>query len=109
MFGTERHHIVFRSQGGLDFDMNYIYLSPEDHRGNYGPHLCKQRDLILKQQLELDLRQALPAESYTVDELIQLLGLDGKQAHKAFKHLQGIGGIQKEDAIFRLMGSRFYL
>ena len=25
----QRHHIVFRSQGGLDFKLNYKYLCPD--------------------------------------------------------------------------------
>ena len=29
----QRHHIVFRSQGGLDIPMNFKYLCPEHHTG----------------------------------------------------------------------------
>ena len=38
----QRHHIVFRSQGGLDFKLNYKYLCPEHHTGNESPQ--KERD-----------------------------------------------------------------
>lgn len=33
----QRHHIVFRSQGGLDIPVNYKYLCPEHHTGNESP------------------------------------------------------------------------
>ena len=46
---AERHHIVFKSQGGLDIDVNFIYLCPEHHRGPEGPHMCKKTDLMYKQ------------------------------------------------------------
>ena len=42
----ERHHIVYRSQGGLDFEMNYKYLDSNSHRGINGPHRNKETDLI---------------------------------------------------------------
>ena len=29
----QRHHIVFRSQGGLDIPINFKYLCPEHHTG----------------------------------------------------------------------------
>lgn len=29
----EKHNIVFKSQGGIDFELNYKYLYSEDHRG----------------------------------------------------------------------------
>lgn len=40
----EKHHIVFKSQGGLDFDLNYKYLDSNSHRGNLGPHKNKETE-----------------------------------------------------------------
>ena len=105
----EKHHIVFKSQGGLDFDLNYKYLGPEDHRGNYGPHLNRKIDLAYKAVMESKLRLVLHRNRYNIKELIDMLGLKEKQANKAFRKLLKADGIDTEDIIFRLMGNRFYL
>lgn len=106
----ERHHIIYKSQGGLDFELNYVYLTANEHRGENSPHKCKEIDLLYKQALEEELRELLVSESYFIDELIQLLGLDTKQAQKAFNKVEKTSeGVDKENIIFRLMGNRFYL
>lgn len=105
----EKHHIIFKSQGGLDFELNYKYLSSEDHRGNDGPHLNRETDLRYKRELEATLRMKLFDDYYTVEELIEILGLNSKQAHKAFRQVQKCKrGMKREDIIRRLMGGRLY-
>lgn len=84
----ERHHIIFKSQLGLDFPLNYKKLSSEDHRGNNGPHKNRKVDLLYKKELEDKLRTVLTNKHYTVDELIDKLELKPKQAHKAFKQIR---------------------
>ena len=42
----QRHHIVFRSQGGLDIPMNFKYLCPEHHTGKNNPHGSRGRSEI---------------------------------------------------------------
>ena len=106
----ERHHIIFRSQMGLDFPLNYKYLSAEDHRGNLGPHLNRKTDLRYKEELERNLRAILTDLHYFEVELIHLLGLDSKQADKAFRHIRITSkGMNTEEVIKRLLGGRFYL
>lgn len=106
----ERHHIIFKSAGGLDFPLNYKYLSANDHRGDNSPHMNRKVDLRYKKELEQNLRAVLKDKHYYEVELIQLLELDSKQADKAFRHLRITSkGINTEDIIFRLMGGRFYL
>lgn len=106
----EKHHIVFKRQGGLDFELNYKRLTPEMHRGDLGPHKNRKVDLLYKRELELNLRTILTDTHYFEGELIQILGLDKKQAHKAFRHIRFTNkGMKREDVIFRLMGNRFYL
>ena len=106
----EKHHIIFKSQGGLDFELNYKYLSSEDHRGNLGPHLNRKVDLHYKRELELKLRKLLRDEYYTIEELIDILGLKKKQAYKAFRIIKKTEyGMRTEDVIFRLLGGSFYL
>lgn len=106
----EKHHIIFKSQMGLDFELNYKYLTSEAHRGNNGPHMCRETDLKYKRELQKKLEEILTDEFYTIEELIDILNLDKRQAYKAFKKVSKHGkGMKKEDIIFRLMGNRFYL
>lgn len=108
---TERHHIIFKSQGGLDFELNYKHLTSEAHRGNNGPHRNRETDLRYKRDLQRKLESILTDEFYTIEELIDLLGLEKRQAYKAFKKLNyhPDRGIKRKDIIKRLMGGRFYL
>ena len=106
----EKHHIIFRSQGGLNFPLNYKYLTAEQHRGNNSPHMSREIDLQYKVELEQELRHTLTDTHYSIDELIQILELEKKQAYKGFKQVsKGSKGMEKEDVIFRLLGGRFYL
>ncbi len=105
----EKHHIVYKSQGGLDFELNYVYLISEEHRGNQGPHLNKKIDLSYKRIMQAKLENILTHKYYTIEELIEILGLKEKQAYKAFKKLNAARGIKRDDAIFRLMGNKVYL
>lgn len=104
----ERHHIIFVSQGGLDFELNYKYLSSTDHRGNSGPHKCKETDLMYKKELQEKLEQLLTKEYYNIKELIDLLGLKEVQANRAFRKLLKVNGIERETILRRLMGGRLY-
>lgn len=102
--------VIFKSQGGLDFELNYKYLTAEEHRGNLGPHLNKKVDLAYKIEMEAELRRILENEFYTIKELIDLLGLKERQAYKAFRKVKQYSvGMKREDVIFRLMGDSFYL
>ena len=106
----EKHHIIYKSQGGLDFDLNYKYLSDEEHRGNNSPHKNRSIDLQYKEQLEQDLRLVLPDLHYEEDEVIEILSLKVKQASKAFRHLARTNkGMCKEELIKRLLGGRYYI
>lgn len=84
----EKHHITFKSQGGLDFELNYKHLSSEDHRGNKGPHKNREKNLEYKRELQLKLEEILDKDYYTIDELIKILGLKERQAYKAFRKLE---------------------
>ena len=109
MNGLEKHHIVFKSQGGLDFAWNYMFLTPEQHRGNEGPHRNRERDLELKRSMQKNLKGILREKDYTLEGIIKTLGLKRKQAEKAFKRVTCRGGKYKtEDIIRRLMGGKLY-
>lgn len=104
----EKHHICFKSQGGLDFPLNYKYLTSTEHRGNNGPHKCKEVDLKYKLELQDKLEKLLTKDYYNIKELIDLLGLQEKQANKAFRKLLKVNGISREDCLRRLLGGRLY-
>lgn len=102
--------VIFKSQGGLDFELNYKRLTSEQHRGLKGPHRCRATDLKYKRELQRKLESILTDKFYTIEELIEILGLKDRQAYKAFKKVnQHEKGMKREDIIFRLMGNRFYL
>lgn len=104
----ERHHIVFRSQGGLDFRLNIKRLTPEQHRGKNGPHMNRETDLKYKRELQEKLYELLPDEYYTYQELRKIIGLK-KSQEKHFKAVPKKAGVmKKEDVIRRLMGGRLY-
>jgi len=104
----ERHHIVFVSQGGLDYELNYKYLTPLEHRGDLGPHKCKETDLMYKIELQERLEKLLDREYYNIRDLRVLLGLREKQANRAFRKLLKVNGIARDDVIYRLLGNRYY-
>jgi len=100
--------IIFKSQGGLDFELNYKYLTSEEHRGINGPHRNKQTDLRYKIELQEKLEKLLDREYYNIRDLRVLLGLREKQANRAFRKLLKVNGIARDDVIYRLMGNRYY-
>lgn len=109
MYGLERHHIVFRSQGGLDFPDNFTYLTPEQHKGNEGPHQNREKDLQLKRELQAKLKSKLPKKYYSMNELIEILNLkkgQAKQICKKFTYHKE--GYDKQEIIRRLMGGKLY-
>lgn len=106
---AERHHIVFKSQGGLDFELNFKYLCFEHHKGNKSPHCCREIDLKYKVELERKLKKLLDKEFYTEDEIRQLLGLKKKQADKIFRRFRIYPeGYSRDEILRRLMGGRLY-
>jgi biotin operon repressor len=109
MYGLEKHHIVFRSQGGLDFELNYKYLTPEQHKGNQGPHMNKKRDLEFKKELQANLNKILTQNYYSREEIKNILGMSNKDIDRAIKKLPvSEQGYDKESVIRRLMGGRIY-
>ena len=109
MRGYQKHHIVFKSQGGLDFDFNFAFLTPEQHTGQEGVHNNREMDLKLKKELQEKLILTFSEPSYSLNKIIELLGLKRKQAEKAFKRVACIGGeYRAEDIIRRLMGGKLY-
>ncbi|MDF2609071.1 MAG: hypothetical protein K0R92_545 [Lachnospiraceae bacterium] len=104
-----KHHIVFRSQGGLDFDLNMIELTLEQHEGNNGPHLNKLVDNVYKKNLQDKLFNLFWDEEYTIGEIAEKLGKSKRYFEKHFRKVPSIAGIYKStDIIKKLMGDKFY-
>ena len=82
---AERHHIVYKSQGGVDFPLNFKYLCPEHHRGEYGPHKNRKLDLKYKLEMQHKLEKLLYKKFYTLDELITLLQINKGMLKKLLK------------------------
>jgi hypothetical protein len=103
------HHIIHKSEGGMDISINYKFLCPEHHRGRFGPHKNKNVDLEYKLELQYKLRYIFSKEYYTLDEIICVLGLNkckGKKFVCGFKLYKE--GYKKEDITFKLLGSTEY-
>jgi 5-methylcytosine-specific restriction endonuclease McrA len=73
---ADKHHIVYRSQGGVDFPLNFKYLCSEHHRGKNGPHKSRKIDLEYKLELQNKLEKLLYKEFYTLDELVKLIQIN---------------------------------
>lgn len=105
----QRHHIVFRSQGGLDIPVNYKYLCPEHHTGNESPHRNKEIDTKYKRDEQMELFALFFEDTYTLKEIKELIGRDLKGLEKKFKKVPNIAGVYKrEDIVRALMGGRLY-
>jgi hypothetical protein len=105
----ERHHIVFKSQGGIDIQVNYVYLCSEHHRGIMGPHKNREFDLELKLCMQQQLECILTKEYYTMKELIKLIGINPYHAKLISKQMHRYKfGYKRKNIIKRLMGNRLY-
>ena len=105
-----KHHIVFRSQGGLDFSLNFKYLSYEDHEGPNGPHRSRITDLKYKTELQTELISMFEANTeYTEKQIADELGVTKKYIAKNFKRVTNNCGLYRgEDIVRHLMGGRLY-
>ena len=103
------HHIVHRSEGGLDIEINYKYLCNEHHRGKNGPHHSSEIDLKYKLELQKDLLKLLNKNFYTIKELSNTLNFSLNVAKRITKDLRLYKeGYKKEDIILYLMGGTLY-
>ena len=110
IFGLHKHHIVFRSQGGLDFALNMIELTQEEHEGINGPHRNRAVDLALKTDLQRKLFILFPKEElFTIKELSEKLGRTPRYFASKFKRVPMTGDrYSGSEIVKRLMGGRYY-
>lgn len=103
---ADKHHIVHRSDGGVDFPLNIIYLCSEHHRGKDGPHKNKSIDLQYKLQLKQKIELILAKDFYKTEKLVELLQINKGMMKRILKELRLYKeGYKTKDVIYRLMGN----
>lgn len=108
---VEQHHCVFRSQARymIKTPINHMYLCPGHHRGDEGPHKNRKVDIKYKMELQSKLFKLFSNESYTADEIKDLLGISNKDIKMMLKHLRGTNGRYDRVEIVRVaMGGIIY-
>lgn len=106
----QKHHIVFRSQGGLNIELNYISLCIHHHSvGKAAVHNNRTFDLELKRTLQERYFELFDKEQYTIAEIAKIIGYNKNRLEKRMKSVpQRAGKYKKEDVIRFLMGGRLY-
>lgn len=103
------HHIIHRSEGGFDIELNYKYLCPKHHRGKQGPHHSIEVDILYKLELQNKLFFLLPKVFYTFKELGVLLNLSQNALKRITKNIKLYKeGYKRDDVILTLMGGKLY-
>lgn len=103
------HHIVHRHEGGLDIEINYMYLCPKHHRGKFGPHKCLETDIKYKINLQNKLYNLLTKDYYTAKNISSVLNISTNMTKRITKNLTVYKeGYKKDDIILTLMGGKFY-
>ena len=110
----ELHHICFRSQSKqlTNCVLNHVYLCPEHHRGNFGPHGKYGHELDLKLKLEFQnkLELLFDKELLTAEEVNEVLKLSERCLKSLLKPLKKEKGIyyHRMDVIKQCCGGRLY-
>ena len=106
---ADKHHIVYKSQGGIEFPLNFRYLCSLHHRGEMGPHKNRRLDLEYKLNMQRKLEEILIKEFYLTSELELLLNINKGMIKRLLKEYKlNDKGYKKSDIIFRLMGIKKY-
>lgn len=110
---VELHHICFRSQSKqlTNCVLNHVYLCPEHHRGNFGPHGRDGHELDLKLKLEFQnkLELLFDKEYFTEEEVRETLGISDRATKRLLKTLKRKNNMfERLDIIRSCMGGRLY-
>lgn len=115
MYGPEeKHHIVFRSHGGIDSDLNLIRLPMTFHKGPNGPHQNKAADLILKLSLQDRYFELFSRKYYSLEEIVRMINPHNKKSRLALEkqvkkqNVCTSKGYRREDIVRTLMGGKIY-
>jgi hypothetical protein len=103
------HHIVHRSEGGFDIEINYMHLCNEHHRGKNGPHHNIEKDIEYKINLQKKLYKILNKPYYSIKELMTILNASKNIVKRITKDLKLYKeGYKKDHIIFSIMGNSYY-
>ena len=107
----QRHHIVYRSHGGLNIELNYAYLCPAHHTdGKDAVHNNRSLDLFLKMRLQRRLEHLFCAPGYHIGEIAAMVGYDRRRLKKRMKAVRETAGVYaREDVIRFFMGGKLCL
>lgn len=93
----------------MDFSLNYKYLCSSHHRGKNSPHSNSKIDIEYKLELQTTLEKMLWKEYYTLEELINILGINKSKLKKFMKQFKLYKeGYKSSDIVYCLMGKRRY-
>lgn len=106
----QKHHIVFRSQGGMNIQLNFAYLCPEHHtEGRNAAHNDRAFDLLLKIRMQRRLEEMFRDPEYGVCKIAKLIGYDRRRLGCRMKAVpKKAGKYRREDIIRFFMGGRLY-
>lgn len=105
----DKHHIIHRSENGIDAPINIVYLCPQHHRGPKGVHNNPELDLHFKLELQKKLEDLFPKRYYSSEEVRKIADLGYSQIKK-FEKTNRLHkyGYDRNDIIFHLMGGNTY-
>lgn len=108
------HHVVFRSQGGVDHYYSKIKIPMGFHESDRGPHKNRETDLALKREMQKELFDAFSeADTYDIDSILLILQPEnersGAKLRRQLEKTKNIAGEYKaEDIVRTLMGRKLY-
>lgn len=103
-YGTELHHIQFRSQVSTlrDCPLNHIYLCPQHHRdGRAGVHFNKELDKKLKLKFQNKLEFLWEKKYLSRQDVQVVLQIKDKQLDKLLKTVISKNGEYERESLIR--------
>ena len=103
-YGTELHHIQFRSQVPTlkDCPLNHVHLCPQHHRdGRVGVHFNKALDKKLKLKFQNKLEFLWDKKYLSRQDVQVVLNVKDKQLDKLLKTVISKNGEYERDSLIR--------
>lgn len=103
-YGTELHHIQFRSQVPTlkDCPLNHVHLCPQHHRdGRVGVHFNKALDKKLKLKFQNKLEFLWDKKYLSRQDVQVVLNVKDKQLDKLFKTVISKNGEYERESLIR--------
>lgn len=105
----ERHHIVYKNQGGFDIPINYVYLCHYHHREEEGPHKNREVDLFYKKKMQSSIMNILNKDYYSIEEIADIFKFNPVQAKVLSSRVRKYKkGCRRIEIIKIIMGGKIY-